>query len=63
MWENSRHKLESEDEISYGNIPFQLWNVGKFGNCSDAAITGVKPPPLLELQVNYSVLMKLSAAD
>ncbi|RWV87064.1 hypothetical protein GW17_00050984 [Ensete ventricosum] len=52
MWENSRHKLESEDEISYGNIPFQLWNVGKFGNCSDAAITGMMPPPLLELQVN-----------
>ncbi|CAD5183795.1 uncharacterized protein LOC103979735 [Musa acuminata AAA Group] len=63
MWENSRHKLESEDEISYGNIPFQLWNVGKFGNCSDAAITGVKPPPLLELQSSQRYYGAVTVGD
>ncbi|KAG6471308.1 hypothetical protein ZIOFF_068749 [Zingiber officinale] len=51
MWENSLNKLESEDdETSYGRIPFQVWNVGKFGSCVDAAITSIMPPPLLELQ-------------
>ncbi|KAG6473046.1 hypothetical protein ZIOFF_066953 [Zingiber officinale] len=51
MWENRLNKLESEDdETSYGRIPFQVWNVGKFGSCVDAAITSIMPPPLLELQ-------------
>lgn len=30
---------------------YQLWNVGKYGNCVDAAITGIMPPPLMEAQV------------
>lgn len=55
MWENRIHKLDEEDDgSSYGRIQFQLWNVGKYGSCVDAAITGIMPPPLLELQVNYS---------
>lgn len=51
MWENRFHKSESEDETSYRRIPFELWNVGKFATCADAAIAGIMPPPLLELQV------------
>ncbi|WOK91499.1 hypothetical protein Cni_G00190 [Canna indica] len=51
MWENKLQNLEAEDdETSYERILFQLWNVGKFGACVDAAITGIMPPPLLELQ-------------
>ncbi|KAF3783718.1 hypothetical protein EJ110_NYTH31826 [Nymphaea thermarum] len=39
-------------ENDYGRLPYQLWNVGKFGPCTDAAITGIMPPPLLELEVS-----------
>lgn len=37
---------------AYGRIPYQLWNVNKYGSCTDAAITGIMPPPLMELQSN-----------
>lgn len=54
MWESRLNKLEPEDdETSYGRMPFQVWNVGKFGSCVDAAITGIMAPPLLELQVKH----------
>ena len=33
------------------SLPYQLWNVSKYGVCADAAITGVMPPPLMEIQV------------
>lgn len=36
---------------SYERLPYQLWNVNKYGSTVDAAITGVMPPPLMELQV------------
>uniref|UniRef100_A0A7N0TDT1 Rab3-GAP regulatory subunit N-terminal domain-containing protein n=1 Tax=Kalanchoe fedtschenkoi TaxID=63787 RepID=A0A7N0TDT1_KALFE len=35
---------------SHAKIPYQLWNVNKYGACADAAITGVMPPPLMEVQ-------------
>ncbi|CAI9782711.1 unnamed protein product [Fraxinus pennsylvanica] len=42
----------SEDsEISFTRLPYQLWNVSKYGPCSDAAIIGVVPPPLMEIQL------------
>ncbi|CAA6665629.1 unnamed protein product [Spirodela intermedia] len=47
-WE-SRILKEDGRADSYGRIPYQLWNVSKFGLCADAAITGMMPPPLLEL--------------
>ncbi|XP_008789377.2 rab3 GTPase-activating protein non-catalytic subunit [Phoenix dactylifera] len=50
VWENRFQNREAEDENSYRRIPFQLWNVSKFGPCADAAITGLMPPPLLEGQ-------------
>ncbi|GAB2215864.1 hypothetical protein Droror1_Dr00020269 [Drosera rotundifolia] len=31
-------------------LPYQLWNVSKYGSSVDAAITGVMPPPLLEFE-------------
>lgn len=52
-WGTRFHQEEEEDESSFGRIPFQLWNISKFGSCADAGIAGLMPPPLLEFQVNY----------
>ncbi|KAJ4797904.1 Rab3 GTPase-activating protein non-catalytic subunit [Rhynchospora pubera] len=52
-WKTSFHEQndeQDEQENSFPNLPFQLWNVSKFGSCADAAIVGLMPPPLLELQ-------------
>lgn len=48
IWENMK---DPEDENSYEKLPYQLWNVSKYGSCADAAIVGLMPPPLLELQL------------
>lgn len=37
-------------EDVYGKLKYQLWNVSKCGPCSDAAITGIMAPPLMEDQ-------------
>ncbi|XP_065861957.1 uncharacterized protein [Euphorbia lathyris] len=31
-------------------IPHRIWNVSKYGSCTDAAITGIMPPPLMEIE-------------
>ncbi|WMV39653.1 hypothetical protein MTR67_033038 [Solanum verrucosum] len=55
-WFRERHsqfwdERESENSTdTFGRLPYQLWNVSKYGSCVDAAITGLMPPPLLELQ-------------
>ncbi|KAK7405331.1 hypothetical protein VNO78_06562 [Psophocarpus tetragonolobus] len=45
---------KSQDLEDFGNtdvkLPYQLWNIGKYGTCTDAAITGIMPPPLMEQQ-------------
>lgn len=52
LWGQKLDKRESDDlQNSYGRLPYQLWNVNKYGSCFDAAITGIIPPPLLELQL------------
>lgn len=48
---NSIKDPEEESENSFTRIPYQVWNVNGYGSCTDAAITGVMSPPLLELQV------------
>lgn len=56
-----------ESGHAYARLPYQLWNVNKYGSCSDAAITGIMPPPLMELQlllllgsqVNIIILLSL----
>ncbi|KAK9088903.1 hypothetical protein Scep_027985 [Stephania cephalantha] len=51
FWDQRRQKREIDDMVySYKRLPYQLWNVSKYGLCADAAITGVMPPPLMELQ-------------
>lgn len=57
FWDQNPKSHDSED---FGNtdvkIPYQLWNIGKYGTCAEAAITGIMPPPLMEQQqVNYSL--------
>lgn len=52
LWDQNSKSQDSED---FGNtdvqIPYQLWNIGKYGTCADAAITGIMPPPLMEQQL------------
>ncbi|KAI3702782.1 hypothetical protein L6452_28534 [Arctium lappa] len=50
FWDQSADRDLEESENSYSRLPYQLWNVSKYGSCIDAAVTGVMPPPLLELQ-------------
>ncbi|RVW43016.1 Rab3 GTPase-activating protein non-catalytic subunit [Vitis vinifera] len=53
FWDEKPKRRDQEDsEKSYGRLPYQLWNVSKYGPCADAAITGTMPPPLMELQVS-----------
>ncbi|KAG4968275.1 hypothetical protein AAZX31_12G145500 [Glycine max] len=51
FWDQNPKSHDSED---FGNtdvkIPYQLWNIGKYGTCAEAAITGIMPPPLMEQQ-------------
>ncbi|KAI5427229.1 uncharacterized protein LOC127130493 [Lathyrus oleraceus] len=53
QFRNQKQKnQDSEDfEISQVKLPFPLWNIGKYGTCVDATITGIMPPPLMEHQV------------
>ncbi|XP_024032381.1 uncharacterized protein LOC112094909, partial [Morus notabilis] len=52
FWDKRPRKQESDDFGNpYGRLSFQLWNVSKSGTCADAAISGMMPPPLMELQV------------
>ncbi|KAG6637161.1 hypothetical protein I3843_11G156100 [Carya illinoinensis] len=51
FWDRKPKKGDLEaPETPYGRLPYQLWNVSKYGSCADAAITGTMPPPLMELQ-------------
>jgi hypothetical protein len=51
LWKDKSEQEDAEEDSSFGRIPFQIWNVSKFSSCADAAIVGLMPPPLLELQV------------
>ncbi|MCL7035255.1 hypothetical protein MKW94_023627 [Papaver nudicaule] len=49
FWDQKTQNREDPGN-SYGRIAHQLWNVGKYGSCADASITGLMPPPLMEVQ-------------
>ncbi|EPS61151.1 hypothetical protein M569_13648, partial [Genlisea aurea] len=38
------------NDYKNSGLPYQIWNVNKYGICADAAITGDMPPPLMEIQ-------------
>ncbi|KAJ4726448.1 putative Rab3 gtpase-activating protein non-catalytic subunit [Melia azedarach] len=54
FWER---KPKQRDSVDLGNsferLPYQLWSVNKYGPCADAAITGIMPPPLMEVQSSH----------
>ncbi|OAY54779.1 rab3 GTPase-activating protein non-catalytic subunit [Manihot esculenta] len=51
FWDEKPRKRDSDAlENTYKRLPYQLWNVNKYGLCADAAITGIMPPPLMEIQ-------------
>ncbi|XP_011102213.1 rab3 GTPase-activating protein non-catalytic subunit-like [Sesamum indicum] len=45
------------------SLPYQLWNVSKYGLCADAAITGVMPPPLMEIQSSQRYYCAVSIGE
>ncbi|CAM8986556.1 unnamed protein product [Rhodiola kirilowii] len=49
FWDQNRTEAEGSQN-NHSKIPYQLWNINKYGTCADAAITGVMPPPLMEVQ-------------
>ncbi|KDP34770.1 hypothetical protein JCGZ_10550 [Jatropha curcas] len=51
FWDEKPTKRDSDAlGNTFKRIPYQLWNVNKYGSCADAAITGIMPPPLMEIQ-------------
>lgn len=46
---SAKKDTQGLDDV-YGKLKYQLWNVSKCGPCSDAAITGIMAPPLMEDQ-------------
>lgn len=57
VWKKRFQDENEEEESNFSTVPFQLWNVNKFGSCADAAIVGLMPPPLLELQVIFQKML------
>ncbi|KAK2355279.1 hypothetical protein P8452_75435 [Trifolium repens] len=64
IWNQKQKGQDSEDfENSQEKLPFQLWNIGKYGTCADAAITGIMPPPLIEQQSNQRYYCAVAVGD
>ncbi|XP_050220472.1 uncharacterized protein LOC126670705 [Mercurialis annua] len=49
--------------ITYKRMPYQLWNVNKYGSCADAAITGIMPPPLMEIESSQRYYCAVTIGD
>ncbi|KAL3636929.1 hypothetical protein CASFOL_019228 [Castilleja foliolosa] len=64
FWDQDSDDSFPED---YGNpvstLPYQIWNVSKYGLCADAAITGVMPPPLMEIQSSERYYCAVTVGD
>ncbi|OMO74763.1 Rab3-GAP regulatory subunit [Corchorus capsularis] len=63
FWDQKAKKDSEDVENSYGRLPYQLWNVNKYGSCVDAAITGIMPPPLMELQSSQRYYCAVTIGD
>ncbi|CAL5193371.1 unnamed protein product [Lathyrus oleraceus] len=65
QFRNQKQKnQDSEDfENSQVKLPFQLWNIGKYGTCADAAVTGIMPPPLMEHQSSQRYYCAVAVGD
>lgn len=64
FWDEHGEK-SSSDELgnSFERVPYQLWNVNKYGSFADAAITGFMPPPLMEFESNHRYYCAVSIGD
>ncbi|XP_059662724.1 uncharacterized protein LOC132308615 [Cornus florida] len=64
FWDQTTKKRDPGDSGNFfGRLPYQLWNVSKYGACADAAITGVMPPPLMELQSSQRYYCAVTVGD
>ncbi|CAK9134139.1 unnamed protein product [Ilex paraguariensis] len=64
FWGQTSKRRDPEDSgSSFGRLPYQLWNVSKYGSCADAAITGIMPPPLMELQSSQRYYCAVTIGD
>ncbi|KAI5662378.1 hypothetical protein M9H77_21701 [Catharanthus roseus] len=61
--ENSMRQATKDSGNSFGRLPYQLWSVSKYGSCADAAITGIMPPPLVELQSSQRYYCGVTIGD
>lgn len=52
---------DSNDDIT--GIPYQIWDISKYGPCADAAIAGVMPPPLMEIQSSQQYYRAVAIGD
>ncbi|KAL9236469.1 hypothetical protein vseg_011137 [Gypsophila vaccaria] len=53
-WDQKQKKGEVDEfDNPFERVPYQVWSVNKYGACADAAITGVMPPPLMELESSH----------
>lgn len=53
FWDEMERRKSGFSGRTFEQLPYQLWSVNKYGACADAAITGVMPPPLMEVQVSH----------
>ncbi|KAL0406732.1 UNVERIFIED_CONTAM: Rab3 GTPase-activating protein regulatory subunit [Sesamum latifolium] len=64
FWDQDFYDANSDDSgNSVVSLPYQLWNVSKYGLCADAAITGVMPPPLMEIQSSQRYYCAVTIGD
>ncbi|XP_062096823.1 uncharacterized protein LOC133802515 isoform X1 [Humulus lupulus] len=64
FWDRKpRNQDNDEAGNSYGRLSYQLWNVSKYGSCADAAISGIMPPPLMELQSSQRYFCAVTVGD
>ncbi|XP_044473351.1 rab3 GTPase-activating protein non-catalytic subunit-like isoform X2 [Mangifera indica] len=64
FWDQNPRQRDLEDlGNSSERLPYQLWNVNKYGSCADAAITGVMPPPLMESQSSQRYYCAVTVGD
>ncbi|RAL38109.1 hypothetical protein DM860_000803 [Cuscuta australis] len=62
-WDYPNNRGSDDYGDFFGRLPYQLWNVNKYGSCVDAAITGVMPPPLMELQSSQHYYCAVTVGD
>ncbi|KAL7143437.1 hypothetical protein ABFS83_08G190500 [Erythranthe nasuta] len=64
FWDQDFNETFEDDSVnSFTMLPYQLWNVSKYGLCADAAITGLMPPPLMEIPSSLRYYCAVTIGD